>query len=421
MDKDTSRSSGSWPSYRGAHRRRADAEAHAATAEAPPVLDHPLVFGGPPRLVETQGDLGALVGALRAAGRFAYDAEFIGEETFYPRFCVIQVATAEEITLIDALAAGLDLRPFWELIADPAVEVVVHAGFQDLEPVHRLTGRPPAHVFDTQIAAGFIGLAYPMALKKLVTAVTGAELGTSSKFSQWDRRPLSAVQQAYAANDVRYLLLLRQRLGERLAELGHADKARAEFEPLSDPATYRADPLTMKLKARGGSTLRRREQAVLNALLLWRAGEARARDVPMRALLEDQVLVDLARQPVESVADVKGFKGMPWPVKEAYAEALVALTAEALAGPRPKRGRSYKALSDAAQARLESVWTQAIATCEAVSISPSIAMTKQEVTALVRAQAAGKALPPSRLTRGWRGELLRPVFEAVAEMPTPPA
>ncbi|MEO1237594.1 MAG: HRDC domain-containing protein [Planctomycetota bacterium] len=408
-----SKRNGEWPNYRSPHRRRADAEAHADQAPLPDVVSHELVPEGEIATVETPAGLAGLIEELRDAGRFGYDTEFIGEETFYSRFCVIQVSTPRKITLIDCLAEGMELLPFWDLLADPGVEVVVHAGLQDLEPVQRLTGRPPAAVFDTQIAAAFVGQPYPMSLANLCSQLLGADTGKSSKFSQWDRRPLSATQKGYAANDVRYLLWLRARIGELLEELGHTAKAEAEFEPFADPATYRADPLQMKLKAKGSGTLNRKEQAVVDALLLWRAREAEVRDLPMRTLLEDQVLVDLAKRPVSKVADVKGFKGMPWPVKRDYAEALVALTAEALAGPLPKRRRGYKPLSEAAQVRLDGAWSAAQAACEAESIAPSIAFSKREITALVRAEAAGKPVPPVRVAAGWRRELLAPALDGL--------
>lgn len=412
--KNTNPKNVTWPNYRSPHRRRADAEAHAESAAPPPVVEHDLVPDGPVPTVETQDALETLLDELRAAGSFGYDTEFIGEETFYSRFCVIQVSTPEQITLIDALAPGLDLLPFWELIADPAVEKIVHAGLQDLEPVQRLTGKPPANVFDTQIAAAFVGQPYPMSLTKLCLAMADADLGKSSKFSQWDRRPLTENQKSYAANDVRYLHLVRKRIGRQLDGLGHTDKARAECEIYADPLVYRVDPLQMKLKAKNAGRMNRKEQAVANALLLWRAQEAEARDLPMRTLLEDQILVDLAREPVDDPATIRSWKGMPWPVKEAYAQALVEVTAEALAGELPKRRRGYKPLSDAAAARLDALWNAAQAHCESLSIAPSIVFTKREFTAMVRAEDKGKAPPPDlRINQGWRREVLEPVLGAL--------
>ncbi|MBB6429789.1 ribonuclease D [Algisphaera agarilytica] len=408
------KTNGGWPNYRSPHRQRADAEAHAEQAAPPPVVEHDLVPDGELGVVETQDALLKLIDELRDAGRFGYDTEFIGEETFYSRFCVVQVSTPEKITLIDALAPGIDLLPFWELLAEPAVEKIVHAGLQDMEPVQRLTGKPPANVFDTQIAAAFAGQPYPMSQAKLCLAVAEADLGKSSKFSQWDRRPLTPHQKQYAANDVRYLHLVRHRIGKRLDEMGHADKARTECQQFSDPSIYRVEPLEMKLKAKGGGTLNRKEQAIVNALLLWRAEVAEERNLPMRMLLEDQILVDLAKTPVTSASEVASFKGMPWPVKEAYAQTLVDLTAAALAGPLPKRKRGYKPLSDTAQARLDELWEAAQAHCDALSIAPSMVFTKRELTALVRAEEKGKAPPTGlRIGTGWRREVLEPVLGAL--------
>lgn len=378
----------------------------------PVVLDHALVPGGEPVMVTTDAGLSALLGALREAGRFAYDTEFIGEQTFYARFCVIQVATADEVWLIDALAE-MELKPFWELLADSSVEKVVHAGQQDLEPVFRMTGRGAAHVFDTQIAAGFAGHEYPLSLSKLVTLLCDADPGGDFKFSQWDRRPLTARQKAYAANDVRYLLLLRELLFGRIAELGHTDKALAEFASLASPEAIRKDPLVMKLKARGAGKLGRKHQAVCNALLRWRHAEAERHDVPVRAFLGDQALVDLAKAPVETAEQLRGFKGVPRPVKERYAQEIVRVTAEALAGELPPRRAYYRPLGDEAQQKLDVLWPAVRAHCEQRSISPTLVLNKKELTSLVRAEEAGAGVPENRLTRGWRQTFLEPVLGAL--------
>src|SRR5690606_13632096 len=122
--------------------------------------------------------------------------------------------------LIDPFTVD-DLTPWFELIADPAVEKIVHAGEQDFEPVARVLNRPPANIFDTQVAAGFVGLDYPMSLVRLVGELIGDDLDAGAKFSQWDRRPLTARQLHYAASDVRYLAAMRQELGRRLEATGN--------------------------------------------------------------------------------------------------------------------------------------------------------------------------------------------------------
>src|SRR5579871_2662562 len=190
-------------SYRSAHRARSHANAHADEDSAPSAghIEHALVPKGPATLIKQPAPLAELIDQLRTLGQFGYDSEFIGELTYVPKLCLIQVSTPQNIWLIDPLA-GLDLKPFWELIADPAVEKIVHAGQQDLEPVVRELGRAPANVFDTQIAAGFIGLPYPLSLSKLTFEMTGAKLPKGLTFTRWDQRPLSPSQLRYAADDV---------------------------------------------------------------------------------------------------------------------------------------------------------------------------------------------------------------------------
>src|SRR5688572_9878660 len=166
---------------RAHHRSRQHADAHSddhadADVANSSVVEHPHVPAGDAALVATEAGFHELLSHLRSIGSFAYDSEFIGELTYIPKLCLIQVATSARVALIDPLA-GFDLKPFWELIADASVEKITHAGEQDVEPVVRHLGTEAKNVFDTQIACGFIGMAYPVALAKLVSEMLGARLG----------------------------------------------------------------------------------------------------------------------------------------------------------------------------------------------------------------------------------------------------
>src|SRR3954447_16210415 len=148
--------------YRPYAPARFRAQAHESAHAGEPVEDlpkvaHPLVSHNPPQFVNEQDQLVELLAHLKSAGSFAYDSEFIGELTYIPKLCLIQVASSERVALIDPLVK-LDLQPFWELLCDPSVEKIVHAGQQDIEPIYRNAGCRAANVFDTQICAGFIGL-----------------------------------------------------------------------------------------------------------------------------------------------------------------------------------------------------------------------------------------------------------------------
>ena len=399
-----------WPRYVPPHRRREEARIAKLDLAPPPApMEHPLVASNEPEVVTTDAGLLELVDTLRAAGSFAFDTEFIGEQNYFPIFCLLQVATVDEAWLIDPLA-GLDLLPLWQLIADPAVTTLVHAGLQDLEPVERLTGKPPAAIYDTQIAAGFAGLDYPCSLRKLTDALTDADLGADHKFTDWRKRPLTADKKEYAANDVRYLALLRERIDEQVAAMGHTQKAAEENQRLCRPGFFVSDPTTGRLKAQGTRGISRQTRAVLDAMLRWRQAESMRNDVPVRMFLADQVLVDLALSPPEDAAALRSFKGVPRPVKEHYAEAIPAVCVEAAAAELPPRGKRTPPPSEEDKAVLDRLWPKVRAFAEDAGISPALLLNKKELTQLVYADLADQPLPDSRLRRGWRAPFLSPVL-----------
>jgi ribonuclease D len=398
-------------SYRSAHRARSHESAHAEEV-APPggrPIDHPLVPKGAASVVTKAEQFDELIAHLRDAGQFGYDSEFIGELTYIPKLCLIQVASAQRIALIDPLA-GLDLKPFWELIADPKVEKIVHAGQQDLEPIVRILDRPPANVFDTQIAAGFIGLPYPLSLSKLVNETAGVKLGKGLTFTHWDQRPLSSMQLRYAADDVRYLILARQKIGERLDALGHCDWAADECAAGCDPKLFRFNPEQQYLRVRGAGSLPPRNLAVLRELTIWRDAVARQLDVPPRSFLKDEILIDLSRNPVKSVEKLDGIRGLPRPVEAEYGLNIVELTARAWALPESDLPESKDTeLAPRDKFRTDSLWAVAQCLCAGQSIDVAVATNRHEInefyhrlTSPPNAHATGV----SRLEAGWRKEAL---------------
>ncbi len=292
---------------------------------------HPLVPGGKATLVDDQSSLDALLDRLQNQEQFAFDTEFIGESTYHPKLCLIQIATADELALVDPIA-DVDLDGYWRLLGDASVQKLVHAGEQDLEPAMRLAGVAPQNIFDTQIVGGFCRLPYPASLAKLVEHVTatlfggdGVRLGKGLTFTQWDQRPLSNKQLSYAADDVRYLLLIADWLSERLTEGDDgalrqawadqecAARAAAAVEPAAEPWE----------RVKGGGSLNGREQAILRRLAVWRDDAARAEDLPPRVLVQDQALVHLARRGITDAAKLGDVKYLPRPVSERFGRAIV--------------------------------------------------------------------------------------------------
>src|SRR5271168_2140545 len=182
----------------------------------------------PEAIITTPGQLKGLVEHLRAIGRFAFDTEFVSEDTFEPVLCLIQVATRERLAVIDPLAVR-DVGPFWDVVLDPAVEVVMHAAGEDLRICLLRTRSLPRRVFDVQMAAGMAGLNYPLSLVNLVGQVLGISLAGSETRTDWRHRPLSAAQLDYALDDVRYLLDIADHFTARLAQLGRTAWAEAEM------------------------------------------------------------------------------------------------------------------------------------------------------------------------------------------------
>lgn len=405
------------PYSRGDHRARSHENAHGDAPRAPEnTLDLPLVPKGPAPLLTTDAELAELIVHLRAAGRFAYDSEFIGELTYYPKLCVIQVASAERVALIDPLA-DVDLTPFWELLCDPGVEKVVHAGDQDIEPVVRHLGRSPANFFDTQIAAGFVGLPYPVSLSKLVGELIGAKLGKGLTFTHWDQRPLSPMQLRYAADDVRYLPAVRAELGRRLDATGHAAWARQECEALCEPSQYLFDPETQYLRVKGAGSLQPRNLAVLRELTVWRDAAAREADLPPRAFLKDEILIDLSRNPAKGVDKLDRVRGLPRPVERDHGATIVAATQRAWSAP----AASLPAQRDTEQTptdrfRSDALWAAAQAICAGNQVDSAVVTTRQEMSDFYRAVAAGADVSHLRVMKGWRREALgEPLLKLVNE------
>ena len=357
-------------------------------------------------MVNTAAGLTAILAHLRDAGRFAYDSEFIGEMTYIPKLCLIQVASAQKVALIDPLAR-LDLTPFWELLCDPAIEKIVHAGPQDLEPVFRHMKRSPANIFDTQIAAGFIGMAYPASLAKLVREITGVPLGKGLTFTHWDQRPLSASQFRYAADDVRYLIAVREEIGVRLAARGHTAWAAAECETLCDPLEYQFDPEHQYRRVRGATSLNPTGLAVLRELVIWRDASARAHDIPPRSFLRDEILIDLARNPIKSVDKLARVKGLPRPVEVAHGSEIVDATSRAIAVPQTDLPQTkQREETPVEKFRADALWCAIEALCFGRSIDPSLVANRNEIGQLHRHLTSGEDPGDIRLLKGWRREAI---------------
>lgn len=223
------------------------------------------------------------------------DTEFLRETTYWPRLCLIQVATDDEAVLIDPLADHLDLKPFFALLANPSITKVFHAARQDIEIFVKLTGAVPHNIFDTQIAASVCGFGDSASYDSLVRAICKVELDKSSRFTDWSARPLSEKQRLYALADVTYLRDIYRELRKQVEQTRRWDWVEDELTVLRSIDTYVVQPeeawerLKMKIN-------RPRDLAALKVLAEWRERKAQTTDQPRSRIFKDDALYDLAMQ-----------------------------------------------------------------------------------------------------------------------------
>ena len=240
----------------------------------------------------------ALEGFTRRAQGFdvvTVDTEFLRETTYWPKLCLIQAATADEAVLIDPLAPGIDLAPFFDLLANEKVRKVFHAARQDIEIFVKLTGKVPHNIFDTQIAASVCGFGDSVSYDSLVRQITKVELDKSSRFTDWSARPLSEKQKVYAIADVTHLRDIYHALVKQLDDAGRWDWVEDELAVLESIHTYVVEPehAWERLKAKLNKP---RDVAALKLLAAWREKRAQDNDQPRSRILKDDALVELALQ-----------------------------------------------------------------------------------------------------------------------------
>ena len=363
--------------------------------------------------VKTPEALADLCRSLRAAGRFALDTEFVGERTYLPRLCFVQVATEEFIALVDTLAFA-DLSPLWDLISDPSVGKVLHAAREDLRLAYYGSGKQlPQNIFDTQVAAGLIGLpSYPLSYARLAEALMGVKLSKAETRSEWDRRPLTPAQLEYARDDVRYLLPITDKINRMLEKLGRLGWLTEEMGRFSEARTYETAPEQAYLRLRIGRGFTARPTALLRAVAAWRESEAAARDVPARTLLRDDVLVELAQRPPRRLTDFRRLRGFPETEEVSFGSPLLdALNAaralpedalpEPLSGSGPEETPRERALGDLLYGLGEAL-------CLERHLAPELTLTKADALTLARGQSG------AALLTGWRRQAVGEELEHIA-------
>jgi ribonuclease D len=365
------------------------------------------------QLVTQPEELALCCDYLASCGRFGFDTEFVGEDSYHPRLCLVQVATDERLILIDPLTVG-PLDAFWKLIVDPANLVVVHAGREEVRLCRLWTGQKPGNFFDLQIAAALAGLAYPLGHGTLVNQLLRVQLAKAETLTEWRERPLTREQIRYAFDDVRYLLPLWREISARLEKSGRTDWAREEFARLAENAAP-DEPSTEKWrKLRGLGSLDRRRLAVVRELFQWREAKAAQTNRPARSIIRDDLIVEIAKRGPIRERDLQVIRGLP---RRDTGEILQ--TVERARGlPIDECPIPADREQDPAQVGLVANVLLAVLgdVCARRGLAPNFVATNNDVKLLVRARLQGQPLPDdSLLTHGWRAKHILPELLAVLE------
>jgi ribonuclease D len=364
-----------------------------------------------------------LAAAAAGHGRLAFDTEFVSERRYRAQLCLVQVAVPQPGAPDDVLTEVIDplegagpdeARPLADALANPEIEVVMHAGRQDIALLRRTWRTEIRGVFDTQVAGGFVGLGSQEGYESLVRKVLDVQLRGSEGFTRWDRRPLSEQQLAYAADDARLLLALGSALEERLAEAGRLDWAREESRALESSSDER-EPDRLYERLPRIARLRPKQRAVARELVEWRERTAEAMDRPGGFVLSDATLVELARRSPGDLDALESIRGLPPQTYRRRGQELLKVLERGAqrepppAPPEPPRRDPHDApLVSLAQALVRQRSLES-------GVAFDVIANQSELATLVTALRRGKEPDGVRIASGWRAELVgRELHELIA-------
>ncbi len=263
----------------------------------------------PIQYIDTPGQLATLCEQIKKEPWLALDTEFLREKTYYPKFCLLQIATPEWVACIDPIALP-QLESLFEAIYNPAIVKVFHSCRQDLEIFFQWTGKLPSPIFDTQVAAPLLGFQDNPGYAMLVSSLLSVNLNKAHTRADWSKRPLTEAELEYAADDVIYLCQIYQIMVQKLTALGRIDWLKNDFAELTNPALYKVDPETAWFKIKGKNKLTGKQLSIIQTLAQWREKIAQAEDRPKSWLLRDELLFDLAKLQPETVQELANVRGI---------------------------------------------------------------------------------------------------------------
>ncbi|MEO5725274.1 MAG: HRDC domain-containing protein [Ilumatobacteraceae bacterium] len=349
------------------------------------------------RWIESQADFEGFIDGLLAEPRYALDTEFHRERTYFPKLALLQLAGAHEIALIDPLAC--DMSPLRRLFDSDCV-AVLHAAQQDLDVLTHACGAVPRHLYDTQLAAGFLGYSTPSLLSLLLGELK-VTVAKGDRLTDWLRRPLTPEQCVYGASDVAYLLQLQDTLDAKLAQRGRSEWVAAACEELRVRPVSGTDPDSAWLRLKEARTLKPRARGVARAVAAWRERRAMAVDIPVRQVLPDLALLGISQKQPKTVQELSQARGVDerhtrGQIGKEIIAAVAAGQSSDAAVPAPDGEDLDRHLRPAVT--LASAWIAELARKE--QIDTTLLATRADLVALLRGDS------DARLGVGWRAELL---------------
>jgi ribonuclease D len=363
------------------------------------------------KYITTRDQLEEYCRELASCKSIAFDTEFVSEHTYRPVLCLVQVSAAKELAAIDAMEID-DMTPFWEAVAAPGHETIVHAGRGEMEFCIHATGRRPAGLFDVQIAAALVGIEYPAGYGTLVSKLLGHKFAKHETRTDWRSRPLSKRQIEYALTDVLHLHPLRDLLRARLDELGRQTWLEEEMATWQEEVEKSISHDRWH-RVSGNTGLDGRALAVLRELYRWRDAEAKRRNQPARRVLRDDLIVELARRGTADPGHIRALRGMERGDLIRRMDEIAACIQRGLNLPEEDlpvkiHGNQMPQLSVLGQflfAALGSI-------CRQAELAPTIVGTPNDIRELI-AYDIRKTKPKNtpRMARGWRKEFVGRLFD----------
>jgi ribonuclease D len=352
----------------------------------------------PPRLIADAAAFAAVIDSLLGAGEYAVDTEFHRERTYFPTVALVQIKWDDEIVLVDPLA--VELRPLAAVLDGPGL-AIMHAASQDLEVLQRACGTVPSRLFDTQLAAGFLGFTTP-SLASLAERILGVDLPKASRLTDWLRRPLGDDQRVYAAADVDHLLVLTHLIRDELESVGRLAWAEEECEELRTRGWGPPDPQDAWMRLKEGRSLKGRTRGVAREIAAWRERRAAELDQPVRHVLSDLAIVGIATNPPKTLDQLRRIRGIDERnARGRLGEELLAAVERGRSAPEddvraPRRDDVERDQRPAVA--LVSAWLSQLG--RDLRIDPMLLATRSDLGSFL----AGD--PSARLANGWRRDLL---------------